>query len=138
MQEIYAALSTTYCIVYSGRMLSSWCARRIFCTKPPARVKKSFVEHCPVLAYCQAFSTPLHPALRDLQEETLKLGDSVMMGAPEVLSMNMFLIRALNAKKVLDIGVYTGSSSLAAALAVGDGGIVYAMEKSRKHVGIAR
>ena len=113
MQEIKEAISTAYIITipHSCRMLSSWCVRRLLCTKPPARVKKSFEEHCPVLAYCQAFSTPLHPALRDLHEETLKLGDSVMMGAPEVLSMNMFLIRAMSGKKVLDIGVYTGSSS---------------------------
>ena len=110
---------------------------RLFCSKPPI-IKKSFEEHSPILAYCQAFSTPLHPALRDLQAETLKLGNSVMMGAPEVLGLNMFLMRALQAKKVLDIGVYTGSSSLAAALAVGEGGMVYALENSRKNVEIAK
>jgi len=110
---------------------------RLFFSKPPS-IKKSFEEHNPVLAYCQAHSTPLHPALRELQAETLKLGNSVMMGAPEVLSLNMFLIKALQAKKVLDIGVYTGSSSLAAALALGDGGMVYALENSRKYMEIAK
>ena len=67
---------------------------RLFCSKPPS-IKKSFEEHNPVLAYCQSYSTPLHPALRELQAETLKMGNSVMMGAPEVLSLNMFLMRTV-------------------------------------------
>ena len=123
------------------KRLSSLCnskhMRRKFCTKPPS-IKKSFEEHNPVLAYCQAMSTALHPALRDLQAETLTLGNSVMMGAPEVISLNMFLIKAIQAKKVIDVGVFTGSSTLAAALAVGDAGTVHALEKSRKHTDLAR
>ena len=44
-----------------------------------------------------------------------------MMGAPEVTSLNAVLIRSLGAKKVIDVGVFTGASSLAAALALPDG-----------------
>ena len=44
-----------------------------------------------------------------------------MLGAPEVISMNALLIKSLGGKKVLDIGVYTGASSLGAALALPDG-----------------
>ena len=43
------------------------------------------------------------------------------MGAPEVISLNSLLIKSLGAKKVLDIGVFTGVSSLAAALALPEG-----------------
>ena len=43
------------------------------------------------------------------------------MGAPEVISLNALLIRSLHAKKVIDVGVFTGASSLAAALALPDG-----------------
>ena len=111
--------------------------RRKMCTDKPI-IKKSFEKYDPILAYCQSMSTNLHPALRELQRETLTLGNSVMMGAPEVLSMNMILIKAVQAKKVLDVGVFTGSSSLAAALAVGEGGTVFALEKSRKHNEMAR
>ena len=46
---------------------------------------------------------------------------SKMMGAPEVISLNALLIHSLNAKKVIDVGVFTGASSLAAALALPDG-----------------
>ena len=112
-------------------------AKQKFCTERPI-LKKSFEKYNPLLAYCEAMSTPLHPALRDLQKETLKLGNSVMMGAPDVLSLNMFLIKALQARTVLDVGVFTGSSSMASALAVGEGGTVFALEKSRKYTEMAR
>ena len=46
------------------------------------------------------------------------------MGAPEVISLNALLIRSLHAKKVIDVGVFTGASSLAAALALPDGNTV--------------
>ena len=39
---------------------------------------------------------------------------------------------------MLDIGVFTGASSLAAALAVGEHGKVYALEKSKTYAAIAR
>ena len=45
------------------------------------------------------------------------------MGAPEVISLNALLIHSLNANKVIDVGVFTGASSLAAALALPDGNI---------------
>ena len=44
-----------------------------------------------------------------------------MLGAPEVISMNALLIKSLGGKKVIDVGVYTGASSLGAALALPDG-----------------
>jgi predicted O-methyltransferase YrrM len=47
------------------------------------------------------------------------------MGSSEVHTLNAALIKAVQAKKVLDIGVFTGGSSLAAALALpADGKII--------------
>ena len=43
------------------------------------------------------------------------------MGAPEIVNLNSLLIKSLGAKKVIDVGVFTGASSLAAALALPDG-----------------
>ena len=40
-----------------------------------------------------------------------------MLGAPEVLALNHAIIKSKSAKKVLDIGTFTGASALAAALA---------------------
>ena len=48
-----------------------------------------------------------------------------MMGAPEVVSLNALLIKSLSARKVIDVGVFTGASSLAAALALPEGELRY-------------
>ena len=50
-----------------------------------------------------------------------------MMGAPEVTNLNAVLIRSLGAKKVIDVGVFTGASSLAAALALPDGENIFCL-----------
>ena len=71
-------------------------------------------------------------------EETLKHRRSVMMGAPEVLQLNQLLIRAIGAKKVLDVGVFTGSSSLSAALALPDDGIVIGCDVSEEYTRIGK
>ena len=42
----------------------------------------------------------------------------MMLGSREVLMLNQQIIRTSGAKRVLDIGVFTGASSLAAGLAL--------------------
>ena len=61
-----------------------------------------------------------------------------MMGAPEIISMNALLVRSLQAKKVIDVGVFTGASSLAAALALPDDGMVLGCDVSEDFTSIAR
>ena len=72
-----------------------------------------------VTDYCLEHSTPKHPVQVKLMEETIKKEKSFnMLGAPEVLMLNQQIIRTSGAKNILDIGVFTGASSLAAALAL--------------------
>ena len=100
-------------------------------------VNKSYDTNDPIKNYCLAHSSALHPVQVKLNQETMKhsrvsvllskllsilcLIQYRMLGAPEVISMNALLIKSLGGKKVLDIGVYTGASSLGAALALPDG-----------------
>jgi predicted O-methyltransferase YrrM len=63
---------------------------------------------------------------------------SFMLGAPEVLQLNQMLIRAIGAKKVLDVGVFTGSSSLSAALALPDDGIVIGCDICEEYINIGK
>ena len=74
-----------------------------------------------VLKYCIEHTTSDHPVQQELLKETLEsYKEARMFGAPETLALNAAIIRSKNAKKVLDIGVFTGASSLAAALAFSD------------------
>jgi len=81
-------------------------------------VAKSYLrENDVVMEYCNK-NTHIHPVQKALQEETMKVHMSIMLGAPEVLALNKSLIKIRGAKKVLDIGMFTGASALASALAL--------------------
>merc|ERR1719481_657256 len=101
-------------------------------------VRKSFEGGDPVGEYCLVHSSPMHPTQLRLIEETLKHPKVLMMGAPEVINMNSLLIKSLGAKKVLDVGVFTGASSLAAALSLPEDGLVVACDVSEEFTDIAR
>ena len=75
-------------------------------------VTKSYENEDAVKSYCVKHSTPITDIQSKLIEFTLKMPRGQMLGAPEVISLNSALIMALKAKKVLDIGVFTGASSL--------------------------
>merc|ERR1712198_514612 len=94
------------------------------------RVEKSYYAGAdPIKQYCLQHSTPMHPVQMKLLEETLTHPKFKMMGAPEVINLNALLIKSLAAKKVIDVGVFTGAS-LAAALALPDDGIVIGCDVS--------
>ena len=92
-----------------------------------------------LLDYSIRLSSPLPPPLSALQAESAQhFPNSGMMTAATVLRLNMLLCRSLRANKLLDIGVFTGSSSLAAALATDDNSTIFALEKSKKYIDFAR
>ena len=87
------------------------------------KVGKSYYSNASnkVLQYCIESTTPDHPVQKELLRETLATyKEAKMIGAPECLSLNAAMIRSKNAKKILDIGVFTGASALASALAFSD------------------
>merc|ERR1711884_127675 len=104
----------------------------------PGKVSKSYQEVDPVKEYCLSNSTAPLSVQQKLQQETLKLSNGRMLGAPEVLALNTLLVQSLAAKKVLDIGVITGASSLAAALALPKDGEVIACDVSDTHSELAK
>lgn len=58
----------------------------------------------------------------------MKYPGGIMVGAPEVVQLNMNMMRAIRARKVLDVGTFTGFSAVGAALALEPGGHVIAMD----------
>ena len=56
---------------------------------------------------------------QEIQKDTLaKTEDSIMLGAPEVLQFGKNFIQLIKAKRVLDIGTFTGASATAWAIAL--------------------
>lgn len=72
--------------------------------------------------YMQDVSLREHPALAALREETSKMSLAVMQISPEQGQFMQFLLRMLNAKRVLEIGTFTGYSALAMSLALPEDG----------------
>jgi predicted O-methyltransferase YrrM len=62
------------------------------------------------------------PILKTLREETAKMPLAQMQVAPEQAQFMQFLIRLIGARKVLELGTFTGYSALAMALALPEDG----------------
>lgn len=68
--------------------------------------------------YLRSVSLREAPILKSLREETATLSSHVMQIAPEQGQFMALLIKLMGAKRILEVGVYTGYSSLVMALAL--------------------
>jgi predicted O-methyltransferase YrrM len=76
--------------------------------------------------------------LRQLREETTRHPAAIMQIAPEQGQFMALLVQLLGATKTLDIGVFTGYSSLSVALALPPNGKIIACDVSEDDTAIAR
>jgi predicted O-methyltransferase YrrM len=79
-----------------------------------------------------------HPVLTDLRRETANLPNAGMQIAPEEGALLAMLVRLLPARRILEVGTFTGYSSTAMALALADGGRVTCCDVSREWTDVAR
>jgi predicted O-methyltransferase YrrM len=79
-----------------------------------------------------------NPVLRELREETSRLPNARMAIGPEQGQLMQLLARAIGARRYLEIGVFTGYSSLSMALALPADGYVLACDVSEEFTGVAR
>jgi len=73
-----------------------------------------------------------------LREETAALPDHDMQIAPEQGQLMGLLVRLMGARQALEVGVFTGYSSLSVALAMGPEGRLVACDVSEKWTAVAR
>lgn len=76
--------------------------------------------------------------LTKLRQETNQHPASIMQISPDQGQFMALLIKLLGAKKTLDIGVFTGYSSLAVALALSEDGKVVACDRDPEATKVAR
>jgi caffeoyl-CoA O-methyltransferase len=88
--------------------------------------------------YVVAVGTREHPALAALRAETAKMPKAGMQISPDQGAFMQLLARATGAKSYLEIGVFTGYSALALALALPEDGRVTALDASEEWTRIAR
>jgi len=88
--------------------------------------------------YLVAVGTREHPALAALRAETATMPKAGMQISPDQGAFMQFLVRSLGARACLEIGVFTGYSSLAVALALPADGRLTALDASAEWTAVAR
>jgi caffeoyl-CoA O-methyltransferase len=78
------------------------------------------------------------PLLLALREETSELTQRSMQISPEQGQFMALLARLIGARRCLEVGVFTGYSSLATALALPDDGRIVACDVSEEWTSVAR
>ncbi|XP_073128846.1 uncharacterized protein [Henckelia pumila] len=76
--------------------------------------------------------------LRELREETATMRGSQMQVSPDQAQLLAMLVKILGAERCIEVGVYTGYSSLAVALVLPEGGRLVACERDDKSLEVAK
>lgn len=102
-------------------------------------MKKNEIQRSKALyEYILSVSLREHDALRALREETAKDPNSIMQIPPEQGQFMALLVKLIGAKKTLEIGTYTGYSTLSVALATPDNGITDTCDINAEWAGIGQ
>lgn len=88
--------------------------------------------------YLLANSLREHPELAALREATRTHRRASMQIAPEQGQLMALLVKLLGARRTIEIGVFTGYSALAVALALPDDGRILACDVSDEYTRVAR
>jgi caffeoyl-CoA O-methyltransferase len=100
---------------------------------------KSFNLSREIHDYLVAHGTPPDPVLRDLAEETARLGPLAMMQiAPEQGALMTLLARATGAKRAVEVGTFTGYSALCIARGLPEDGRLLACDINEEWTAIGR
>ena len=92
----------------------------------------------PLEQYLFDVLSPITPVQRRLRDETQRLPHARMQIGPDQGLLLGLLVRTIGAQRVVEVGTFTGYSSLAMALALPSGGRVLCCDVSEEWTAIAR
>ena len=91
-----------------------------------------------IAEYIRSVSVREPTILQQLRETTAQMEDAVMQVSPEQAQFMRLLIQLMGAKRILELGVFTGYSTLSMALAIPEDGRIVACDVSDEWTQIAR
>ena len=92
----------------------------------------------PVRDYLLSVGVREDPALVALREETKPLESAMMQICPEQGAFMAMIVKLLGARRILEVGTFTGYSALAMALAMGRDGHITCCDVSEEWTAIGR
>ena len=101
-------------------------------------LEKHYLAGEEITNYVRAVAVRETDAQRRLREETAAHPLAIMQIAPEQGTFLQFLVKLTNARRLLEVGVFTGYSSLAVALAMPADGHITACDVSEEYTSVAR
>jgi len=78
-----------------------------------------------------------NPILKDLRDHTYDMEERAMQIAPEQGQFMQMLVKLIGAKNTIEVGVFTGYSSLAIALALPEDGRIVACDVNPQYTNVA-
>lgn len=91
-----------------------------------------------VIGYVHRYGVREHPVLAELRERTAPMPESNMQIGPDQGAFMALLVKLTGARRILEIGTFTGYSSTAMALALPPDGRITCLDVSREWTDIAR
>ena len=99
---------------------------------------KNYLAGDEIINYVRAVGVNEPDVLRRLREETARYPNAQMQITPEQGQLFQVLLGAIGARKTLEVGVFTGYSSTATALALPPDGQVVACDSSEEFTRVAQ
>ena len=99
---------------------------------------KSFLVPDTIYEYILKTTLRDSPVQRELRERTETMPQARMQTGPDQLQFMQLLVRAIGARRCIEVGVYTGASALAVALALPEDGKIVACDVNEEYTAVAR
>jgi len=92
-----------------------------------------------IMKYCKDFSTPDEHILDQLTEHTFREIEAAnMISGNMVGNLLCILSKSINAKRILDVGMFTGYSAIKLASSIPEDGEVHTFELAENHIKTAK
>lgn len=102
------------------------------------KVKNTLTITPDLIQYCENHFTDPNPILQNLRQQTATMPEGHMQITPLQGQLLAFFVKLIQANRILEIGTYTGYSSLVMAMAMQQGGHITTCDRNAEWTKVAK